>query len=99
MAASAERSTPMASYTDLSRPPLHPVGKEEKKKWEGKSFKIFSTENVVEQTQCLQSVLSCIKEMNAVKDCTFMSFVDCISKECCTVRERTVLCLFSGASQ
>ena len=27
-------------------------------------------------------------EMKAVKDCTFMSFVDCISKKCCTLCER-----------
>ena len=32
-------------------------------------------------------------EMRAVNDCTFMSFVDCISKECYTVCERKDSCV------
>ena len=32
LAASVERSTPMASYADLSRPPLAPIGKEEERR-------------------------------------------------------------------
>ena len=79
----------MASYADLSRPPLAPIGKEEKKEGAGGSINIFfPTENVVEQTQCKQSVPSSMMETRAVKDCTFVSFVDCISKECCTLCER-----------
>ena len=88
MTASVERSISIVSYADLSRPSPASIGKEEEKRgWRGSTNILFSTENVVEQIQCRQSVPSTMMEKRTVKDCTFLSFVDCISKECCTLCE------------